>query len=190
MNYVKIKIFTVPSSVNKLAHKGGVNSGEAVFRPWPLSVSELPILVFCSVWIFSNKCQVFLKEHLPWRNHLHPITWVTSKSQNRYWFDICLIHSGYLDVLSYLVNDLGVDAEAEDKEGFNSVHAATQASQTQCVKVGRAVSTSKFRSMTQWILWIFFLQWLVAKLGSRYIVRKTGKDGATPLHMAAGTPFT
>ena len=38
-------------------------------------------------------------------------------------------------MLSYLVNDLGADAEAEDKEGFNSVHAATQASHTQCVKV-------------------------------------------------------
>lgn len=38
-------------------------------------------------------------------------------------------------MLSYLVNDLGADAEAQDKEGFNSVHAATQAEQAQCVKV-------------------------------------------------------
>ena len=40
-------------------------------------------------------------------------------------------------MLSYLVNDLGADAEAKDREGFNSVHAATQAGQTQCVKVER-----------------------------------------------------
>lgn len=38
-------------------------------------------------------------------------------------------------MLSYLVNDLGADAEALDKEGFNSLHAATQAGETQCVKV-------------------------------------------------------
>ena len=41
-------------------------------------------------------------------------------------------------MLSYLVNDLGADAEAQDKEGFNSVHAATQAEQVQCVKVGES----------------------------------------------------
>lgn len=87
-------------------------------------------------------------------------------------------------MLSYLVNDLGADAEAEDKEGFNSVHAATQASQTQCVKVGRSCSIIIVTLNT------FFCQWLVAKLGSSYIVRKTGKDGATPLHMAAGILFT
>ena len=45
------------------------------------------------------------------------------------------LDTGYLDVLSYLVNDLGADAEALDKEGFNSLHAATQAGETQCVKV-------------------------------------------------------
>ena len=33
------------------------------------------------------------------------------------------------------MNDLGADAEAIDKDGFNSVHAATQAGQTECVKV-------------------------------------------------------
>ena len=38
-------------------------------------------------------------------------------------------------MLSYLVNDVGADAEALDKDGFNSIHAATQAGQTQCVKV-------------------------------------------------------
>ena len=38
-------------------------------------------------------------------------------------------------MLSYLVNDLGADAEAIDKEGFNSIHAATQAGEIQCVKV-------------------------------------------------------
>ena len=32
----------------------------------------------------------------------------------------------------------------------------------------------------------YVLQWLVAKLGPKYIVSKTSKDGATPLHMAAG----
>ena len=33
------------------------------------------------------------------------------------------------------MNDLEADPEAMDKEGFNSMHAATQARQTQCVKV-------------------------------------------------------
>ena len=41
------------------------------------------------------------------------------------------------------MNDLGVDAEAKDKEGFNSLHAATQAGQTQCVKVYRIRHKSK-----------------------------------------------
>ena len=54
---------------------------------------------------------------------------------------LCTSTVGYLDVLSYLVNDLGADAEAKDREGFNSVHAATQAGQTQCVKVKKDLHT-------------------------------------------------
>ena len=51
-------------------------------------------------------------------------------------------HVGHLDVLSCLVNDLEADPEAMDKEGFNSMHAATQARQTQCVKVCNSLVAS------------------------------------------------
>ncbi len=70
--------------------------------------------------------------------------------------------TGQLKVLDYLINELGVDPVARDKAGMCSVHAATQ---------GRHPTTVK---------------WLVNKLGTSYILDKTG-DGGTPLHMAAGT---
>jgi len=42
---------------------------------------------------------------------------------------------GKLDVLDYLVNELGVDPVARDKSGMSCVHAATQGGQPNAIKV-------------------------------------------------------
>jgi len=42
---------------------------------------------------------------------------------------------GKLDVLDYLINELGVDPVARDKSGMSCVHAATQGGQPNAIKV-------------------------------------------------------
>ena len=42
---------------------------------------------------------------------------------------------GKLDVLDYLINELGVDPVARDKSGMSCVHAATQGGQSNAIKV-------------------------------------------------------
>lgn len=42
---------------------------------------------------------------------------------------------GKLDVLDYLINELGVDPIARDKSGMSCVHAATQGGQPNAIKV-------------------------------------------------------
>ena len=43
--------------------------------------------------------------------------------------------TGRLDVLDYLINELGMDPVARDKVDMSSVHAATQGGQLSTVKV-------------------------------------------------------
>ena len=43
--------------------------------------------------------------------------------------------TGKLNVLEYLIDELGVDPVARDKSGMSSVHAATQGGQPSAVKV-------------------------------------------------------
>lgn len=103
--------------------------------------------------------------------------------------------TGQLAVLDYLINELGVDPVAREKSGISTVHAAVQAGQYKAVKVYISRNDTVLdQYATLWRI-IFFLlwwyihdlwsQWLISKLGSKYILDKT-IDGATPLHMAAG----
>ena len=53
--------------------------------------------------------------------------------------DACKLDSavGKLNVLDYLINDLGQDPLAKDKDDMTTVHAATQNEMTSTVKVSR-----------------------------------------------------
>lgn len=48
---------------------------------------------------------------------------------------------GKLNILDYLINDLGQDPLAKDKDGMATVHAATQNEKTSTVKVHTFVAT-------------------------------------------------
>lgn len=93
-----------------------------------------------------------------------------------------------MDVLHYLVNELDQDPIAKDKDGLNTLHAATQNEMTDTVKVTTHAALHTQKQLFS-LPRVFYFQWLVDKLGPKYILEKT-IDGATPLHMAAGMILT
>ena len=56
---------------------------------------------------------------------------------------------------------------------------------TLCIRTSSPVGSILCFLCIGYIRTLYVLQWLITKLGSKYILDKT-IDGATPLHMAAG----
>ena len=89
-----------------------------------------------------------------------------------------------------MVDEVGVDPVARDLSGMTTIHAASMGHQVEAVKVRHHSCLTHIQCSTVITLLSLSLppthpQWLVTKLGSKMIVDKT-KDGATPLHIAAG----
>ena len=109
-----------------------------------------------------------------------------------------------------------MDPVAKDLSGMSTIHAASMGHQLEVVKVGHThththtctldlsivekhththtctnyTHTLSLKHSTKtMVILLHFLQWLVKKIGSKGIVEKT-KDGATPLHIAAGEKLT
>ena len=105
-------------------------------------------------------------------------------------------------MLKYLVDEVGVDPVAKDLSGMSTIHAASMGHQLEVVKVGHTHTHARTHTLTH----AHHMHLLIVDTRTQHkndnnidslfavvgeedwfkgIVEKT-KDGATPLHIAAG----